>query len=121
MSLAIIGVDALWSVAARAFNWYSGHWLFFISLGSYLIAGWLGYRCGGILLSALAGAVVCIADNLVGTYVAWLILPNNIHTVLPSIPELAPKFAMAVVAALILGVIGGWLAMGYDRWRRPHR
>jgi hypothetical protein len=118
MSLAIVSVDALWSTAERMFGWYAGHGLFYTSLASYLVAGWFGYDCGGILLAALSGAVVCIVDNLVGTYVAWLILPRRIDATLPSIPELAPMFAEAVLAAVVLGLAGGGLAMGARRWRR---
>lgn len=117
MSVAILLADGLWAAAARTFGWYTSHVLFYVSLLSYLVAGWLAYQCGGLLLGAAAGAIVCIVDNLIGTYIAWLILPRQIDATLPSIPELAPMFAEAVVGAVLLGAAGGWLAMGVQRWR----
>lgn len=116
-SVAILVADGVWAAVTRAFGLYTNHVLFYVSLFSYAVAGWLAYECGGLLLAAAAGAVVCIADNLIGTYVVWVILPRRVDATLPSIPELAPVFAEAVAGAVLLGAAGGWCAMLTKRWR----
>ena len=119
-SVAILVADGVWAAVTRAFGLYTNHVLVYVSLFSYTVAGWLAYQCGGLLLGAAAGAIVCIADNLVGTYLVWVILPRRVDATLPSIPELAPRFAEAVVGAVLLGAAGGWAAMLVQRWRtRP--
>lgn len=106
----ILLLDAGWAVSARLFGWYHGRGIFFLSLATYLAAGFVAFDCGGRLLSAVAGAVVSIVDNSLGTLITWLILPAPVAGRLPPIPELAPMFAESVLVALVLGFVGGLLA-----------
>ncbi|MGH7533319.1 MAG: hypothetical protein ACREL4_08520 [Gemmatimonadales bacterium] len=106
----ILLLDAGWAVFARVFGWYHGHVIIFLSMVMYIVAGFVAYDCGGRVLSALAGAVLCIVDNTVGTLITWCILPAPVARTLPSIPDLAPMLAASVVLALALGLIGGLLA-----------
>lgn len=117
----MLAVDAGWAVLSRMFGWYHGHAIIYLSLGMYTAAGFFGYECGGRLLAALAGAVVCIVDNALGTYITWLILPEPVARTLPSIADLAPMFAESVVLALGLGFTGGLVAAARRQWRERRR
>ena len=114
-------VDAAWAALARAFGWYHGPAIFLLSLGMYFLAGFAAYDCGGRLMAALAGAVVCIVDNSLGTLITWAILPAPVARTLPSIPDLAPLFAESVMLALAIGFAGGLLAGARRRWRERRR
>ncbi|MGB7212095.1 MAG: hypothetical protein WBC97_05650 [Gemmatimonadales bacterium] len=113
--------DTGWAVSARIFGWYHGHAIMFVSMTMYIVAGFVAYDCGGRILSALAGAVVCIVDNTLGTLITWCILPVSVARTLPSIPDLATMLAASVVMALALGLIGGLLAATRHQWQERHR
>lgn len=113
--------DAGWAVSARIFGWYHGHTIIFASMTMYVVAGFVAYDCGGRILSALAGAVVCIVDNTLGTFITWCILPASVTRTLPSIPDLATMLAASVVLALALGLIGGLLAATRYHWLAGRR
>ena len=117
----ILLLDAGWAVCARLFGWYHGHGIFFLSLATYLTAGFVAYDCGGRILSAVAGAVVSIVDNSLGTLITWLILPTPVAQRLPSIPEMAPMFAESVLVALVLGFVGGLVAAMRHHWQERRR
>ncbi|MGH7590476.1 MAG: hypothetical protein ACREL2_03475 [Gemmatimonadales bacterium] len=117
----ILLLDAGWAVSARIFGWYRGHAIIFVSLTIYIAAGYFAYECGGRVLSALAGAVVCIVDNTVGTFITWCILPASVARTLPSIPDLAMMLAESVALALVLGLIGGFLAATRHQWQERRR
>ncbi|HEU5358686.1 MAG TPA: hypothetical protein VFU45_06190 [Gemmatimonadales bacterium] len=114
-------VDAAWAALARTFGWYHGPAIAILSLTMYVVAGFLAFDCGGRLMAALAGAVVCIVDNSIGTLVTWAILPAPVARTLPSVPDLAPLFAESVLLALGMGFIGGVLASLLRRRRQRAR
>lgn len=117
----ILLLDAGWALTARIFGWYHGHAIIFASLTIYVVAGYLAYDCGGRILSALAGAVVCIVDNTVGTFITWCILPASVARTLPAIPDLAIMLAESVALAVALGLVGGFLAASRHQWQERRR
>jgi len=113
-AIAVVALDTLGSLAARAFGFGYGSlaWGSFII---YAVAGFCAARSSTLRTAAQAGGAVALVDATLGWAIAWALGPGRPTAGYIGIGPLLGTVGLAWLIGIALGLMGGLVARFFTR------